>query len=55
MKNKLIELEVDFIGDGKSLTKEEEMKISEFIRNQKDKNKKKLLKSKPIKKLKEKI
>lgn len=55
MKNKLIELDVDFIGDGKSLTKDEEMKISEFIQNQRDKMNKKILKTKSIKKSKQKV
>ena len=42
MKNKSKELDVDFIGDGKPLTKEEELTISDFIRkfkeNQKNRN-----------------
>lgn len=45
--NKLKELNVDSIRDGKPLTKEEEIKISEFIRNLKEKqNKSKTLKKK---------
>ena len=55
MKNKVIELDVDFIGDGKPLTKEEEIKISEFIQNLKNKNRKKILRTKSIKKSKEKV
>ncbi|MCU0433343.1 MAG: hypothetical protein MUC87_07825 [Bacteroidia bacterium] len=35
MKNKAKELDVDFIGGQGSLTKEEEMQISEFIKAQK--------------------
>lgn len=35
MKNKSKELDVDFIGDGKALTKQEEQRISDFIRNHK--------------------
>lgn len=35
MKNKLKELDVDFIGDGKPLTKQEEQKIRDFLRNNK--------------------
>jgi len=35
MKNKSRELDVDFIGDGKPLTKQEEQRISDFIRNHK--------------------
>ncbi|WP_294274408.1 hypothetical protein [uncultured Chryseobacterium sp.] len=35
MKNKSKELDVDFIGDGKPLTKQEEQRISDFIRNYK--------------------
>jgi hypothetical protein len=46
MRNKLKELDVDFIGDGKTLTKEEELIISEFIRNLKEKQNKKLPKPK---------
>ena len=50
MRNKLNELDVDFIGDGKPLTKEEETKISEFIRNWKEKQDKINKKSKTIRK-----
>ena len=35
MKNKTTELDVDFIGGQGSLTKEEEKRISEFIKAQK--------------------
>lgn len=35
MKNKAIELDVDFIGGQGSLTKDEERQISEFIKAQK--------------------
>ncbi len=38
MKNKLKELDVDFIGDGKPLTKQEEQRISDFIRSHKANN-----------------
>ena len=37
MKNKSKELDVDFIGGQKSMTKEEELTISEFIRADKEK------------------
>jgi len=37
MKNKIKELNVDFIGGQGSLTKEEEQKISEFIKRDKEK------------------
>jgi len=53
MKNKLKELDVDFIGDGTPLTKEEELRISEFIRNLKEKQNKKPVKSTTKKKSKE--
>ncbi len=36
MKNKTVELDVDFIGGEKPLTKEEELTISEFIRKSKE-------------------
>lgn len=39
MKMKSIELDVDFIGGQGPLTKEEELAISEFIRNDKKKRK----------------
>lgn len=45
MKKKSIELDVDFIGEQKPLTKDEELAISEFIR--KDKEKKTGKSSKP--------
>jgi len=35
MKNKSKELDVDFIGGNDSLTKDEEVRISEFIKSQK--------------------
>ena len=35
MKNKTVELDVDFIGGQGELTKEEEKQISEFIQSQK--------------------
>ncbi len=41
MKKRKNELDVDFIGDGRSLTKEEEKAISEFIKASKERNKKK--------------
>ncbi len=41
MKKKLIELDVDFIGGQKPLTKDEELAISEFIRKDKEKRKSK--------------
>lgn len=37
MKNKSKELDVDFIGGQKSMTKKEELTITEFIRADKDK------------------
>jgi hypothetical protein len=40
MKKRKNELDVDFIGDGRSLTKEEEKAISEFIKASKERNKK---------------
>ena len=39
MKNKLKELDVDFIGGQGPMTKEEELAISEFIRADKEKRK----------------
>ena len=41
MKKRKNELDVDFIGDGRSLTKDEEKAISEFIKASKDRRKKK--------------
>ncbi len=35
MKNKTVELNVDFIGGEETLTKDEEKQISEFIKSQK--------------------
>lgn len=55
MKNKLIELNVDSIGDGKPLTKDEEIKISEFIKNHKDKISKKVSRPKAGRKTKENV
>ena len=46
MKKKLIELDVDFIGGQGSLTKDEELAISEFIRKDKEKRKQQELRSK---------
>ena len=40
MKTKIIELEVDFIGEQRPLTKKEEKAISEFIRKEKSKRNK---------------
>jgi hypothetical protein len=46
MKNKSVELDVDFIGSQKeTLTKEEEKMISDFIRLSKEKTKLKVRKS----------
>ena len=53
MKNKLKELDVDFIGDGKPLTKEEELRISEFIQKLKEKQNNKSVKTTARKKPKE--
>ena len=39
MKNKLKELDVEFIGGQSPMTKEEELKISEFIKTEKVKRK----------------
>ena len=39
MKKRKNELDVDFIGDGRSLTKEEEKAISEFIKASKERTK----------------
>ena len=39
MKNKLKELDVEFIGGQSPMTKEEELKISEFIKTEKSKRK----------------
>jgi hypothetical protein len=40
MKKRKNELDVDFIGEGRSLTKDEEKAISEFIKASKERNKK---------------
>ena len=57
MKNKKIELDVDFIGGGEPLTKEEQKAISEFIRKSKENQlkKKTVLKSQSKTKSREKI
>lgn len=57
MKNKNVELDVDFIGGGEPLTKEEELAISEFIRKSKENQlkKKTVLKSKAKTKSREKV
>jgi hypothetical protein len=46
MKNKVTQLDVDFIGGQEPLTKEEELLISKFIKADKEKNKLKTI-SKP--------
>lgn len=52
MKTKKVELDVDLIGEQTSLTKEEEMAISDFIKNNKSKKiKRSTLKTKPLKQL----
>ena len=51
MKNKHKELDVDFIGGQKPMTKEEELTISEFIRAAKQKRKQKTLRNTKIKTL----
>lgn len=43
MKNRIKEIDVDFIGGQGPLTKEEELMISEFIRKSKEKRKQKEL------------
>ncbi len=43
MKKRKNELDVDFIGDGRWLTKDEEKAISEFIKASKERNKSKML------------
>lgn len=56
MKNKLKELNVDFIGGQGAMTKEEELAISEFIRVDKEKRRLRALreiKPKEIKKVKQ--
>lgn len=40
MKNKKDELDVDFIGESRSLTKEEEKMISDYIKSAKARNEK---------------
>ena len=43
MKNKLIELDVDFIGGQEKMTKEEELLISEYIKKSRERYLKALL------------
>ncbi len=50
MKKQKNELDVDFIGDGRSLTKEEEKMISEFINASKENKNNKVLKAKTSRK-----
>jgi len=45
MKNKKIELDVDFIGSQESLTKEEEKKLSDYFKKCKLDSQKRLLKT----------
>ena len=45
MKNKKIELDVDFIGSQESLTKEEEKKLSDYFKKHKLDSQKRLLKT----------
>ena len=45
MKNKKIELDVDFIGSQESLTKEEEKKLSDYFKKRKLDSQKRLLKT----------
>ncbi|MEO6838507.1 MAG: hypothetical protein ABI261_07995 [Ginsengibacter sp.] len=49
MKNKNKELDVDFIGGQKPMTKEEELAISKFIRAEKEKKKQQSLRDTKIK------
>jgi hypothetical protein len=49
MKNKDKELDVDFIGGQKPMTKEEELAISEFIRSDKEKRKQQNLRNTKLK------
>ena len=49
MKNKNKELDVDFIGGQKPMTKEEELAISEFIRVDKEKRKQQSLRNTKLK------
>ena len=52
MKTKRMELDVDYIGEQRNLTKEEEKAISEFIKQNKTKKiKKSSSKAKPVKQL----
>lgn len=49
MKNKKKELDVDFIGGQKPMTKEEELEISKFIRADKEKKKQQSLRNTKLK------
>lgn len=49
MKRKRSESEVDFIGGGRSLTKDDEIAISNFIQSQKAKHHRKLVIKRAIK------
>ena len=49
MKNKDKELDVDFIGGQKPMTKEEELAISKFIRADKEKRKQQSLRNTKLK------
>jgi hypothetical protein len=52
MKTKKVELDVDFIGEQTSLTKEEEKTISDFIKkNKSKKTKRSSIKTKTVKQL----
>lgn len=51
MKNKDKELDVDFIGGQKPMTKEEELAISKFIRANKEKKKQQSLRNTKLKTL----
>ena len=52
MKTKKVELDVDFIGEQRSLTKEEEKTISDFIKKSRSKkNKRSTIKTKTAKQL----
>ena len=51
MKNKNKELDVDFIGGQKPMTKEEELSISKFIRADKEKRKQQSLRNTKLKTL----
>ncbi|MEO8821732.1 MAG: hypothetical protein ABI374_12865 [Ginsengibacter sp.] len=51
MKNKNKELDVDFIGGQKPMTKEEELAISKFLRADKEKRKQQSLRNTKLKTL----